>query len=229
VSTYAHEVRTHRAPPRRARTATLTTLAVLLAIIGVAGARILYVITRDAAVVEQGQHTLDAQLAQQWAGEVHGAKPEGPAGPAPLGKGVWRLWIPRLGLSWVVVEGVDPGDIAAAPGHYPGSAQPGQVGNVAIAGHREIGMFADLDLVKPGDAIVLEERTEWITYRVVSARVVPPASWAEVAEVPPGFTSGQRLITLTTCWPRFDSTSRLIVRGVLERTSPHDAPPKELA
>jgi sortase A len=47
---------------------------------------------------------------------------------------VARLTIPKLKKHWVVVEGVTPYDIRYAPGHYPDSAMPGEVGNFAVAG-----------------------------------------------------------------------------------------------
>ncbi len=46
---------------------------------------------------------------------------------------------------------------------------PGQPGNVAIAGHR-VGKgspFLGLDLLRPGDPIVLETKNNWLVYRVL--------------------------------------------------------------
>jgi Sortase domain len=52
------------------------------------------------------------------------------------GTAIGRLYLPRLHLHWVVVEGVALADIRYAPGHYPGTALPGDPGNFAVAGHR---------------------------------------------------------------------------------------------
>ena len=48
-----------------------------------------------------------------------------------------RMEIPRLGLSAVIVEGADSAALRHAIGHIPGTAIPGQLGNVAITGHRD--------------------------------------------------------------------------------------------
>ena len=36
----------------------------------------------------------------------------------------------------VIVEGTGTEDLKRGPGHYPGTAMPGQVGNFVVAGHR---------------------------------------------------------------------------------------------
>jgi sortase A len=67
---------------------------------------------------------------------------------------VSRIEIPRLGISSVVVEGVDSSDLTLAVGHVPGTALPGQVSNVAIAGHRDT-FFRKLGGIRQGDRIIL--------------------------------------------------------------------------
>jgi sortase A len=211
---------THR-PPRRvpwlalaAGVATLTLAASL--------GWIALTMHADRAHLDAGQGALtrawDLQIAQV---DVPVALPA-PGGP------IGRLYLPKLGLNWVLVEGVTEAALAAGPGHYPDSAGPGQVGNMAVAGHRENGMWADLDRLAAGDAVVVETRSRWYVYRVVSNRVVDKTDLAEVAPVPPGAKRGSRLLTLTTCWPRWSNTRRIAVRAVLERTSPRDEIPPEL-
>ena len=46
------------------------------------------------------------------------------------GDAVGRLRIDRIGLSTVVVEGTNAGDLRAGPGHYPDTPLPGQRGTV---------------------------------------------------------------------------------------------------
>jgi hypothetical protein len=59
----------------------------------------------------------------------------GVAGP-PEGSVMARLRIPAIGVDQFVVEGTATGDLEKGPGHYMGTAVPGQAGNVAVAGHR---------------------------------------------------------------------------------------------
>ena len=50
---------------------------------------------------------------------------------------IGRLEIPRLGVSVMVREGADEGTLSRAVGHIPGTALPGNIGNVGLAGHRD--------------------------------------------------------------------------------------------
>src|SRR5438477_283675 len=83
------------------------------------------------------------------------ARPSDPSGP----KVVFHLAIPKIGLDTDVYEGVDLDTLSNGPGHWPGSATPGQRGNVVIAGHRVTWAhpFYDLDLLEPGDEIIAGE------------------------------------------------------------------------
>ena len=142
----------------------------------------------------------------------------------PLGSGFAVLWIPRLGImgkeAKVVVEGVSHEDLKKGPGHYPGTALPGAVGNVVISGHRTTygAPFNRLDELRPGDAIVIETRSTWFTYRMTGRQVVRPSS-VEVTYAVPGQRTAQptrKLLTLTTCNPKYSASQRLIVRGLLQ-------------
>ena len=120
--------------------------------------------------------------------------------------------IPAIGVDRYVVQGVAEADLQMGPGHYPGTPLPGQAGNVAIAGHRTTfgAPFFRLNEVHGGDLVYLTDTlgTTWV-YRVVSQFVVAPS---DVAVLDPTRTPE---LTLTTCNPRFEATSRLVVRAVL--------------
>lgn len=129
---------------------------------------------------------------------------------------VAKVTIPRLGMTWIVVEGVSESDIAYTPGHYPGSAQPGQVGNFAVAGHRSPGIFWDLDKLQSGDLITVENKAHKIfTYKVTRNFITNPQSWPEVSQTPPGFSPGAKVLTLTTCNPKWDNYQRLVIHAVM--------------
>ncbi len=130
-----------------------------------------------------------------------------------LGTPIARLSIPAAGVrNDVVVEGVDELRLEEGPGHYPGSALPGQPGNLAIAGHRTTWLhpFYNLQAVRPGDPIVVTFGGERWVY---TAQWIKPVSPSDVAVVAP--TTGWDL-TLTTCNPRFSAAQRLIVRARLD-------------
>ncbi|MDG4755098.1 class E sortase [Micromonospora sp. WMMD718] len=189
-----------------------------------------YEIWGKAVIVEAHQNDLSSQLAQEWGatadptvGPTTGptVKPKPPA----KGKPVAGLYIPRFDKHWVVVEGVSPEDIRYAPGHYPDSAMPGEVGNFSVAGHRIRSTFWRLDELKTGDAIVVETRTDWLVYRVYQQRIVKPSQVEVVAPVPgkPEAKATEKLLTLTTCNPKFDNYQRLIIHARLDHTQAKSA------
>ena len=91
------------------------------------------------------------------------------------GDAVGKILIDRIGLSSVVVEGTDAGDLRKGPGHYPGTPLPGQRGTVAIAGHRTTygAPFRKIDKVKPGDEVTVVMPYGRFTYKVERTRIVP--------------------------------------------------------
>ena len=156
-------------------------------------------------------------------GGESGSAPEVEAVPeAEPGEAYARLRIPRLGedWEWVVVQGVGTEDLRAGPGHYPGSADPGEVGNLAIAGHRATygEPFAHLDRLQVGDDILVEYRGAVLRYVVTDSFLTTPDDASVVAPVPgePDAVPSQAAVTLTTCHPRFSGAERLIVHGVLD-------------
>ncbi|SCL16232.1 sortase A [Micromonospora rhizosphaerae] len=181
-----------------------------------------YEIWGKSAIVNAHQDDLSSQLAQEW--RPTGDPTVGPTGPTakptpPVhGKPIAGLYIPKLDKQWVVVEGVTQADIRYAPGHYPKSAMPGELGNFAVAGHRNRATFWRLDELNPGDDIVVEGKTEWFIYKVYKTRIVKPNQVEVVAPVPmePGAKPTEKLLTLTTCNPKFDNYQRLIVHARLD-------------
>jgi sortase A len=127
----------------------------------------------------------------------------------------------------VIVEGVSVADLRVGPGHYPGTALPGQVGNFAVAGHRAThgNGFMRLNELVPGDLVVVEVQDAWLTYRVTGHEVVDPSDVSVIAPVPgdPGVPPTQPLITLTTCDPWYSAAHRLIVHGKLQSVTPKSA------
>jgi sortase A len=136
------------------------------------------------------------------------------------------LRIPRLGGDWAkpVREGVGADVLADGMGRYPGTALPGAVGNIGIAGHRSGhgNPLLDVDLIRPGDVLVLETKSAYNVYRVVRHEIVAPDRSDVVAPVPerPGVKPTERWFTLTTFSPRWGNTSRYIVFSKLEKTIP---------
>jgi len=136
--------------------------------------------------------------------------------PAPAdGSVVAEIQIPAIGVDQYVVEGTTESDLSKGPGHYIGTAVPGQAGNVAIAGHRTTNgaPFNGLGHLVPGDRIILTTvYGQQFTY-VVSG--TPQAVSPSDVGVLNYF--GDNRVTLTTCNPEFSSTQRLVVVGKLDQ------------
>ena len=132
---------------------------------------------------------------------LRAAGPEG----SPLG----RIEIRTLGVEVMILEGVKPRTLQRAVGHIPGTALPGQPGNVALAGHRDTFFRALRDI--PQDAeITLTTLHGTYRYRVDSTTVVEPQAVEVLADSP------DATLTLVTCYP-FDfighAPKRFIVRA----------------
>ena len=152
--------------------------------------------------------------------------------PEPLpGDAVALVRFPTLGqdAGHVVVEGVTTAALRRGPGHYPGTAQPGEVGNVVLSGHRTTygAPFGDIGELVQGDAVVLETAEAVHTYRVRELQIVPPTAIEVTYPVPgqAGAEPTERLLTLTTCHPRYSARQRLVVTAELAETRPRAATP----
>ena len=198
------------------------------------------------------QSHLSQEIHQQWKDaptvEPAPAAPGQPAAPftptaieVSVGQPFAVLHIPRLaggdGYSRVVVEGVSQTQLAQGPGHYIGTATPGEQGNAAFAGHR-VGRgspFLDLDELRPGDPIIVETADAWFTYRVLGdpatgsftgdpsgipgQEIVLPTQLSVISPTPGGPAEGPATgayLTLTTCHPKFSAHQRLIIHARLD-------------
>jgi sortase A len=125
----------------------------------------------------------------------------------PLG----RLSIPKLGLDAELHEGIRLTTLDRGPGHWPGSAMPGQLGNVVVAGHRTShgAEFRHLDALAPGDELVFSTADGTFTYRVTGTRIVTPdALWiVDPTDTPTA--------TLFACHPLGSTAERIVVNLAL--------------
>lgn len=118
-----------------------------------------------------------------------------PAWPAlALGDPVGRLRIPDLGVDGFVEHGETERVLRRAIGHLPGTALPGEGGNVVVAGHRD-SFFRGLRSVAQGDTIEFTTPYGTHRYEVDGLQIVGPDDAAVLAP-----TDDERL-TLITCYP----------------------------
>jgi sortase A len=130
--------------------------------------------------------------------------------PKPLEDGslLGRIEIPRVGVSAVVLEGVDTRALRRGVGHIPETARPG-VGNVGLAAHRD-SFFRGLKDIRKNDIIRLQTLEGTFQYRVEWTEIVKPEDTEVLAD------NGTSELTLVTCYPFYyvgSAPKRFIVRA----------------
>ncbi len=135
------------------------------------------------------------------------------------------LTIDKLGIKQALVEtnppDLDPND---ALGRYPGSALPGEVGNMFIYGHSVLpvfyspknykAIFSTIDSLVAGDKIVVDYNNVKYTYLVEDHALAKPENVDPLAEFKPRYLN-ESTITLMTCYPAGSKAMRYMVRGIL--------------
>ena len=136
------------------------------------------------------------QRAKAWLNRM--TQVDRPARLTPIRRGaiVGELKIPRLDVSVMVLEGVDPGILRIGAGHIPGTVLSPSAGNIGIAAHRDT-YFRPLRLIQANDVITLETPAGTSRYSVTETEIVPPSD-VDVLSGAPG-----RDLTLVTCYPFF--------------------------
>lgn len=120
--------------------------------------------------------------------------------------------IPRLGLFVPLNQGISLRSIDRGPSHWPGTALPGDPGNVVIAGHRatKTAPFRHIDQLQTGDAVVFTVAGERSTYRVTGHEVVTPDAMRIVEQTP------EPTATLFACHPPGSARYRYVVTLALD-------------
>jgi sortase A len=126
--------------------------------------------------------------------------------------------------------------------HYGTTQLPGQIGNFAVAGHR-VGKgepFLNIDKLRSGDKVIVETKTWWFVYQVKGSpvggnpqtdkvdpdgipgrEIIEPSDGQVLAPVPnspqiPVSAAKERLMTMTTCHPKFTASHRMIIFSVFQ-------------
>ncbi len=123
-------------------------------------------------VSRQTQERITADLQEQWALGAQGqgaGNARAPKQSARLADATALIRIPALGDDYVVpvLEGVGDDELASGYGHFPGTADPGEKGNYALAAHRVTHgePLRDMPSLAPGDEVLVETRDAVYTYR----------------------------------------------------------------
>ncbi|GAA4676074.1 hypothetical protein GCM10025780_20830 [Frondihabitans cladoniiphilus] len=149
------------------------------------------------------------------------------------------LYIPRFGADYKVplaggtdtVGTLNKGEV----GHYDSTQMPGALGNFAVAGHRTThgAPFANIAQLHVGDHIYVQTAQGWYTYTFRNLEYVKPTQVQVLQQVPDApdvaASSTDRLITMTSCNPKYSAAERIIAFGVFDSWQPVSQVPTEIA
>jgi sortase A len=140
-----------------------------------------------------------------------GALPQPISPPPPRSKEqhveVGTIEIPKIGVSKTLLEGISLNTLDKAPGHWPGTAMPGQPGNVVVAGHRSSKdrPFRHIDQLVPGDEVIMTTGDGRFVYVVTGTQIVLPDAMWIVGQTP------DSTATLFACHPVGSTRERIVV------------------
>lgn len=107
---------------------------------------------------------------------------------------IGRLEIPRLEIKAIIREGDDDATLRHAVGHISSTAAPGEVGNVALAAHRDT-FFRPLRNIRKNDRIIVSTLDGTYEYLVQTTKIVSPSDVSVLK------ASAEKELTLVTCYP----------------------------
>lgn len=156
------------------------------------------------------------------------------------GEAFATLYVPRFGEGFArpIAEGVDLPTVLnnsrLGVGRYPDTQALGEIGNFAVAAHRTTygAPFAEIGELRVGDRIYIETREGWYVYRFRNLEYVWPTEVSVLNEVPQfsGIEPTERILTMTSCHPRFSEAERVIAYSVFESWYPRESgPPSEIS
>ncbi|MFM1751981.1 MAG: hypothetical protein RL119_943 [Actinomycetota bacterium] len=122
--------------------------------------------------------------------------------------------IPAIDVEQPLLQGIRLATFDKGVGHWPGTALPGQVGNVVLGGHRTSGIrpFRDVDKLKKGDEIIVTTDEGTFVYIVDGTTIVDPKTGMWIIEQTTDAT-----MTLFACHPPGSVRQRFIVFADYDR------------
>ena len=138
---------------------------------------------------------VEAKTARVAASSVSAGKdPPETISRAAAGTVIGRLEIAKIGLSVPVLEDYDPATLRRGVGHVRGTAVPGGLGNLVLAGHRDT-FLRPLRRVKAGMEVHVVTSSGVWRYVVDGSEIVTPEQ-VSVLDI-----GNRPELTLITCYP----------------------------
>jgi sortase A len=115
----------------------------------------------------------------------------------------------------MILQGTEEEQLKLGIGHVEDTADPGQVGNIALVAHRDT-FFRSLQNIRKHDEIRVVTSTSTMRYFVELTKVIGPFD-TDVLDPTPGAE-----LTLITCYP-FDFVGKAPMRFLVRAVAPPNA------
>jgi sortase A len=124
---------------------------------------------------------------------------------------IGSIRVPKLGIDSPLLEGITLTTLDQGPGHWPGTAMPGRLGNVVVAGHRTShgAIFRNIDQLVQGDEVIFATSDGEFRYLVDRISIVQPDAMYIISQTP------ERTATLFACHPPGSTRQRIVAHLVL--------------
>jgi sortase A len=131
-------------------------------------------------------------------------------GPEPEVK-LGTIEIPKLDINETMFDGIRLTTLDKGPGHWPGTAMPGDIGNVVVAGHRvsHSKPFRHIERLVAGDEVIFTTEAGRFVYTVVSTEIVQPNAIYIIDQ------TAEKTGTLFACHPPGSTAQRIVVHMTL--------------
>lgn len=122
--------------------------------------------------------------------------------------------IPAIQVKQTILQGIRLSTFDKGVGHWPGTALPGQVGNVVLGGHRTSGIrpFRNVDQLKKGDEIIITTEQGTFVYVVDGQTIVDPVDGIWIID-----QTEKATLTLFACHPPGSVRQRIIIFADYDR------------
>jgi sortase A len=171
-----------------------------------------------------------AGLQQEWSLADQISRTSKPVDPK-YGEAFALIFVPALGdKAWgiPVVEGTEREPLMRGMGHHPGTAVPGEVGNLTVAGHRTTygAPLHNIETLNSGDEVIFETKRGWYIYELDKKEIIEAwEGWVldPVPGLPADAEPQKALLTLYSCHPKFSAAQRFVWFGELIDEYPKSA------
>lgn len=148
---------------------------------------------------------------QQWVQASASGASAVPIEVKPSANSPTRIVIPKINVDAPIINGVTWEDLKQGVGHLPGSANPGERGNLYLAAHNDIfgEIFRYLEKLEVDDEYFIYAGEQKFRYVVKEKRIINPT------DIEVMLPTTEPVATLQTCYPYLIDTHRLVIIGEL--------------